>query len=383
MKKLFFLILVFCGCSVLKPLQKSKLITLFHIIELSEFEEAKKVVEEMITDEESMHWYRAWYARGLICQNAYLEGIKKKDKKEYELYPDQLFVAYDSYEKARSLDKRGKLEKQLAPKYILLANEFKKLGETHFKDKKYADALKAFEQALTITQSPILSVQKDTSLIFNTALAAYENKNLEKATEYFSKLHKYKYLPNVTHLLSTVYLEKADTSSAERVLMEGVDNYENNEDLVLLLVDLLFQRNEPERALMVLDSASSKSPSNYIFPYTKGLIYQKTEQYRKAIDAYEGSVILAPDELITYVNIATCYYNIGVEIEENARNIIHNKIVLEEKAKSAAAFESAITWLDQAYEKKPENNLVITKIYQLYKDLRVIEKAEIMEKKIN
>lgn len=383
MKKLFLLIFIFCGCSVLKPLQKSKLITLFHLIELSEFEEAKNVVEEMIKDEESMHWYRTWYARGLICQNAYQEGIKKKDKKKYELYPDQLFVAYDSYEKALSLDKRGKLEKQLAPKYVLLANVFQTLGETHFKGKKYADATRAFEQAITISQSPILAVRTDTSLIYNTALAAYENKNLEKAIEYLNKLHNYKYLPNVSHLLSTVYLEKTDTASAERVLKEGIDNFDNNEDLVLLLVDLLYHKNEPERALMVLDTASSKSPSKYIFPYTKGLIYQKMEQYSKAIESYEESIMLAPDELLTYVNIATCYYNIGVEIEENARTITYNKMVLEEKTKSAAAFESAVAWLNKAYEKKPKNQIVITKIYQLYKDLRITEKLESMEKNIN
>ena len=382
MKKLFFLVFIFYGCSVLSPLQKGKLISVFHLIEIGEYEEGKNVIEEMITDKEYSKWPRTWYARGLICQNAYHEGIKKKDRKKTELYPDQLFVAWESFEKARELDKRGRLDRQLAPRYVLLANDLRTLGETNYNGKKYAEALKAFEQAIEITQSPILTVITDTSLIYNAALAAYESKNKEKKIEYFTILHNFSYSPNATHLLFTAYLEQGDTTSAEQTLIEGVDKYKENEDLVLLLADLLFQRDDPESALKYLDTAFAKDTSKYIFPYTKGLIHQKTENYISAIEAYKQAVTLAPDELMTYVNIATCYFNIGVEIEENARTITNNRLVLEEKAKSTAAFESAVVWLDKAYEKKPKNRTVLLKLYQLYNDLRITDKARSIESQL-
>lgn len=107
MKRLFFLVFISFSCSVLSPLQKGKLISVFHLIEIAQYEEAKKVIEEMIKDKTYQKWPKTWYARGIICQNAYQEGIKKKDKKKTELYPNQLFVAFESFEKALSLDKRG------------------------------------------------------------------------------------------------------------------------------------------------------------------------------------------------------------------------------------------------------------------------------------
>jgi tetratricopeptide (TPR) repeat protein len=373
--RLIFLIIIFFGCSLISHAQRSKVISVFQLIETAKYDEAKKAIEEAITDEKTMEWPKTWYARGLLCQTAY-------EKKKTELYPDQLFVAFDSYEKALSLDSRGRIEAQVAPRYTLLANEFQKVGERSFSSRKYKDALSAFEKALQINRSPILSVQLDTSLVYNTALAAYEAKEWEKATGYLSILHKDNYSPNVSHLLYTVYLEQRDTLSAKRVLMEGINNHKKNEELVLLLVDLLFQTDDSERAIIILDSVSSANPSKYIFPYTKGLVYQKTSKYREAIIAYEEAVNLAPDEIKIYANIGTCYYNIGVEIDENARAIAHNRTFLEEKAKSVAAFESAVEWLEKAFEKEPKNQQIISKLYQLYNALLITDKTESLKNQI-
>ncbi len=378
MKRLFFLTFIFFGCSVLTPLQKSKFIAVFHLIEIADYEEAKEVIEEMIIHEEYAQWPRTWYARGLLCQTAYQAGIRENNRKKYELYPNQLYVAFDSYEKALSLDTRGVFEKQLAPRYVHLANEFQRMGENHYNNEKYKESLRAFEKALKITQSPILTVQVDTNLIYNTALAAVQSKENEAAIKHLSRLDDYHYSTNVSHLLFSTYLEKGDTVAAQKTLEEGIDKHEDNGDLILLLVDLHFKSDNPEKSLALLTSASIQNPSKYIFPFTKGLVYQKTEQYTKAIDAYEKAVILAPEELLTYVNIATCYYNIGVEIEENARMINNNRQVLEEKERSAAAFESAVTWLNKAFEKEPDNQTVVNKIYQLFEMLNLSGRANSM-----
>lgn len=369
MKRLLFLLILFSGCSVLSPLQRSKFITLSNLIDTKKFAEAKDVVEAMIEDEHSVKWPRTWYYKGYLCQEAYQEGVKKNDKALKELYPDQLFVAYDSYHKALFLDKSGKVEKQIAPKYVLLANELQKIGESHFKAKRYAEAFKSFEHALKITKSPFLAVDTDKSLVYNTGLSAFESSDWDNAVKYFTQLHSQGYSTNVTHLLSSAYLAKGDTIMAKRVLVEGVEKFSYHEDLVLLLTDLRFQTNETEEALRMLNQVMAKQPSNYIFPYTKGLIFQKTNQYQKAIESYTQANTIAPNEPMVYVNIATCYLNIGVDIEESTRTITNNRMVQERKVKSVEAFESALKWLDRANEKSIADPEIIAKINDLYQTL--------------
>ncbi len=379
MKRLLFLILIISGCTVMAPLKRSKLISVFHLIETQKYNDAKDLVEEMVEDEESSQWPRTWYARGLLSQTAYRDGMEKNDKKKYELYPDQLYVAIESYEKALELDTRGKLVRQLAPNYILLANDFQKMGEKHFQDKKFTDALKAFEQALEITRSSILSMHVDTSLVFNAAISAFEAQKWKKAIKHLNRLHNYNYSPNTAHLLFQANLANGDTISAQDALAEGIEKYDDNENLILLLSDLLFQLNEIDQAVDLLDSAMVQSPEKHIFPYTQGLIYQKAGQYSNAIEAYKKANELAPDDLMINVNIATCYYNIGVEIEESARTLTLNTLVQQEKARSAEAFENAVLWLDKTYDQEPEDQIVIQKLFQLYKDLRINDKMENIE----
>ena len=373
-RKIFLAVFIIFGCSVFLQAQKNKVIAVSQLIETGKFDEAKKAIEEAIDDDKTRHWPRTWYTKGLLCQTAYDKGIKSNNKKQYELYPDQLYVAFESYEKAHKMDKRGRIDSQLAPQYVLLANDFQKLGERSFNSKKYKDACKAFEQSIEIYKSSILSAEVDSNLIYNTALASFECNDWDKTIKYLEQLNKDRYSSNVSHLLYSVYIEKSDTLSAVDELMKGIKLYEDNETLILVLADLLFQLDQTERVIALLDSVSVYKPENYTFPYTKGLIFQKTEQYEDAIQAYEVALELAPDETKLYKYIGMCYFNIGAGLADNARTIINNSAFLAEKEKSAAAYKSAIKWFEKAKDKDPYDQEVTSKLYQLYKIVGVTDK---------
>ena len=375
MKRLAIIITIVFGYYFSLPAQKSKVLAVFQLIETEKYAEAKEEIEEAIDDKKTSQWHRTWYAKGLLCQTAYQKGMAENDQKKYELYPDQLYLAFHSYRKAWSLDKRGKLDETLAPRYVLLANDFQALGVKHFRKGEYEKALKAFEDAILVYQSPILPVRTDTNLIYNASLAAFECEEWEKAIGYLNKINKGTYSTNVPHLLYNVYLRKADTAAAEAVLVEGIKRYEDDEDLTLLLVDLYFQTNADRKATDLLDDATAKNDSNHIFPFTKGLIYQKREQYQTAINAYGEALTLAPDETNIYTNIGTCYYNIGVEIEKKARAITSNRIFTREKEKSTEAFETAVTWFEKALDRDPDNPYAISKLDHLYSVLAIMHSS--------
>lgn len=382
MKRLLILTIFLSGCAVLSPLQRSKLLTVSNLIDSGKFVEAKEVVEELVSDNESNKWARTWYLKGHLCQTAYQEGVKRNDKSLQELYPEQLYVAYTSYARALTLDKGGRLERQIAPKYVLLANELQKIGEAHYRARRYSEALKAFEFAHKISQSRILSIEPDMNLVYNIALSAYESKEWDKAKQHLEQLHRGNYSSNASHLLSNAHLEMGDTLAAQRVLREGITKYQNNIDLVLLLTDLYHKRHETDEAIKMLDEVIAKNPSDYFYVYTKGLVYQKANKYNEAIEAYKRANAIAPNELMVYVNIATSYYNIGVSIEENTRTITNSRLVQEEKARSQEAFNSAISWLDQAYERGIDDVTILTKVYDLYRLLRVTDKVRSIENRL-
>jgi len=356
--------------------QRSNVLAVFQLIEADKYEEAKDAVQAAIAHEKTRNWARTWYAKGFLCQTAYEKGKKDNNKKLYELYPDQLYVAHEAYEKALSIDRSGRLDKQVAPHYIKLANDFINQGQVHYKNKEYKEALNAYQHAIEINESKVLTVATDTSLIYNAALAAYHVKKWDEATDYLQTLNEYRHSPNVAHLLYNLSLQNSDTAAAEQALFDGIDRYEYDEDLVLVLSDHLYQTGQLKKGIAVLDSAAQNDTTKYIFPYTKGLIYQKSGKYSQAIKAYQSAIHIDPEEVNSYVNIGTCYYNIGVEIKENARKITNNRQYLRERKRSDDAFRTAVKWLEQAREKDPDNHKLTAQLNELYKVIQLGEDIE-------
>ncbi len=358
------------------PLQRSKLITAFHLVEDKKYEEAKEFIEGMVEDENASQWPRTWHARGLLYQNAYREGIERNNRNLYELKPRQLFVAYESYEKALSLDAGNGIRNQLTPKYVLLANDFQTAGQQSFRDKKYAEALEAFLSVEKIRQSELLNLATDTSLVYNIAMSAINDGQGDKAIAYLNRLDKYKYGTNVSHLLYLENLQMGDTLEAQMALERGIKQYEDNEALILMLVDLHFAQGNVDQSLEILDRKFKLYPSTYKIPYTKGLILQKTGQYNEAIAAYEQSLALENEKAIIYAQIATCYYNISIEIEENARTLDLNSQVVMERKHSTAALESAVEWLNKALELVSSDPNALSIIHELSALLDFTDRVE-------
>lgn len=148
--------------------------------------------------------------------------------------------------------------------------------------------------------------------------------------------------------------------------MDGIQKYDDNKELVLLLVDLLYKMNDADEAISILKNALQKDSTNYIYPYTIGLLHQKREEYKQAIDAFKTALLLPSDTVKLYTNIGICYYNMGAEIEEKVRTISNNYRYLEEKEKSAKSFISATKWFEKAYEMDKNNQEVISRLKLLY-----------------
>ena len=68
----------------------------------------------------------------------------------------------------------------------------------------------AFEHALLIGNSELVSAKTDTNLVYNTALAAYECENWDKAIQYLTGLHEDAYSTNVSSIACQASLEAGD-----------------------------------------------------------------------------------------------------------------------------------------------------------------------------
>lgn len=373
---------IFLCVSISTMAQKSRVISANNLLESASYQDAKEAIDLAVINPKTADWHRTYLVKGLLCQSAFEAGFEEEDEKKIKLYPDQLYLAYDSYEKALELDSKKRIHSSVETQYYELANSFQKLGQRHYLRREYVQALKAFEFAMEVSKSPLISVKIDTSLIYNTAMAAYESRSWDKAVKYLSGLDKDSYSPETSLLLQKAYLAVGDSISGEDVLIEGVVKYEYNQTIVLQLVDLYVDASRWVEAFVLMDSAILHQPENHYFPWTRGLLYQNLEQYELAIEDLLYASKLDPEEITIYYNLGVCYYNMGVKIDKKALQIRNNREYRAIRTEAKLSFEKAVVWFEKSYEANPTDQPTILKLYQLYSRLDMTQKRDYMKRLI-
>ncbi|TFH28096.1 MAG: tetratricopeptide repeat protein [Bacteroidia bacterium] len=379
MKRSLFLIFLIC-LTVSAFGQKSRVLSVMQMIDSKKYSEAKEAIELAVWNDRTANWHRTYYAKGMLCQTAYEDGKESKDIKLTNLYEDQLYVAYDSYEKAVELDSREKIHSTIAKKYYSLSNDFRQLGLEHYTKKEYPEALRAFEHALLMINSKLLNVPADTNLVYNTAMAAYESGNWEKAIGYLTGLHADAFSPATSLFLVHAHLYNGDTLQAETVMMEGVKNYAYSDTVVMYVVNWYTGTHRTDRAIEVLQEAIKRHPDEFRFHWALGLVYSALDNYLEAIESLKKADDLCtekPPEL--YYQLGVCYYNIAIDLREAALQISENDEYMEVRDQYLAQFREAVKWLEKSYELDPGNEKTINRLYQLYYRLQMKEKQETFE----
>jgi len=379
MKRIVIILFLLCsGLSV--HAQKSRVLSVMQMIDSKKYDEAKEAIELALENERTSQWHRTFYVKALLCQTAYEEGKTKDDGKLTGLYEDQLYVAYDAYERALELDAREKIHANIAKQYYSLSNDFRQLGQGHYQKKEYPQAFRAFEHALLLSKSTLLNVPMDTNLVYNTALAAFESKNWEKAIGYLTGLHDDAFAPDASLFLMQAYLQKGDTLQAETTMMEGVVNFGYADTVVMYVVNWFSATERRDKSIEILDSAIARHPESFRYHWALGLVHSEMDHYQEAINSLKKAIELAPDvppEL--FYQLGVCYYNIGIGLREEALQIRENDAYMEVRNEYLAQFREAVKWLERSYALDPGNESIISKLSQLYDQLQMKEKQETFE----
>lgn len=363
--------------------QKSKVLAVKQMMDAGKYEEARKAIDLAVENPKTSDWPRTYYTKALLCQTAYEQGIEKNDSKKTTLYPDQLFVAYNSYEKALELDVRERLHGQIRQKYFLLANDFRKMGLRLYQKKEYEGALRAFEHAIFIGDSELISAKADTNLLYNAGMAAFEGENWEKATKYLGQLHEAAYSPASSLLLSEACLQAGDTIESEEIMLNSLELYQYRDTLVMYAVDHLVNKESLDTAIAVLDKAIEARPDNYRFLWARALVYEKMNRNEDAIRSFMLATELSEDNPELFYHLGVCFYNIGIDLRESALKISENDAYQEARKEYLGKFKEAVHWFERSYELDPANENTASRLYQLYYQLQMKDKQLFLEQQRN
>lgn len=393
--------------------------------------EAKKYIDEAaqiigakdLSEVRSKDLAKFYYYQGLInfrMTQSTDEALKNAD-------PEALDKAAESFKKLLEYEaKIGKERytddaKQQLP-YI--ANAYASRGIEASGKQDYAAAYMDFQRTYDLKKE--FGVGTDTTMLYNAALMAQQSGNNAKAIEINKQLIEMNYKglqykatnaatgdpvefgskkqldfsvksgavtdpviegdirPDLYITVASLSLKEGDTIAYDEWVAKGRTKFPENQTLLILELQKYLDAKEYDKALANLNQAIESDPNNAVMQYNKGVILQtEMKRFDEALAAYEKALEIDPAYSDALYMISIIYLDQANEVGQKM-----NELPLSAKSKYDALqkeqteiFKKALPYLEKAYNASPDDEQVVTALGQVYRALKMYEKAQALSQK--
>lgn len=334
------------------------------LYQLGFLEQTKRVLHHLLDHKPQDDEIRVNLAEIAIEEGNELEAIEwlQAIDKDSEVYPQALLVSADYYQ---VLDLPEVSEQKLLEAQSILANEpviIFALAELHFTMGKYAQAIREYEQLLTIGEENLAGVHLVSRLgsaysalgdwenaigyleeavevddtvdtLFQLGFTYFQIKEYQRANECFFKVKE------MDHSYTSIYPylakgldEENQLEKAAEIIEEGLFQDKTNYQLYLIGAEVELKRSNEEKAEQYYKSAFELDPENETISlqYTNFLLHQ---------ERYEETVEFVQKALTELDADPQLYWNLAVAQNE-----------LEEYAAARRAYDKAYPYFDTNIE---------------------------------
>ncbi len=334
-------------------------------------------IEAAIQNPETMSLSNTWVVRGDVYTAVAMNPFFAK---RYENPADK---ALESYQKAMELDPSDKMRTILALKLPNLAGAFYDLGTEAFSAGEFGAATVDFEKSLAVT---MLMGDPDSASMFNIALCAANDNQLEKAAEYYGTLVAAAYpMMGIYNGLADVYVRMDRKAEVAPLMDLLVERFVADSTAYVTAVGILLNIGDNEHSEVILAKAVEKWPSDPFLYLAMGVAYENSKQAEKAEEAYKKALELNPDYPEAIYNLGAFYVNQGIDIQNQARNLPLDATA-EYDALSAQAntlFQQSIPYLEKIVEAQPNNVDALNTLRGIYIQLNQMDKANEIKARVD
>lgn len=326
--------------------QKGKVAVAESLLTSNDIVGAKSAIDEAMVNEKSNTWPKTFIVAGKVYAKVSEEGAVIK--------------ALEYFEKAKELDQKGdetgkgigRYDKELTLALTFFKSDLTNAGVAGFEKERFDLALSAFEGILKVNKMSELTTNVvDTTIIYNCALAAYNNKNWDKAETYFQEAIKYNYAAgDAILLLHQVFTSTNDSAKMVANLKNGFEKYPKDDRILTTLINYYLSARQNAEALSYLNTAVAQDPKNPSFYYARGVLHDQGKDFDNAEKDYKKCLEIDSEYFNALYNLGVMYYNKGVERNNQANELKDMKAFDIAREEANGMFKSALPYMEKAYQ---------------------------------
>ncbi len=288
---------------------------------------AMEHIQEAIEHEEVLEDPEIWVLKGEL----YMQIAVAEEPEYRALAENPVDKADEAMKKAIALDVEDEYMLDIQQHMLFMSELVFNEGVEAYNEENWTAASSYFYRAYDISKD---FAARDTTTLYNAALAAELGQELDKAYEWYGKLREMEYDdPFLYASLSNIAMFKEDTAAARNYIMEGRENYPENLDLIFAEANIHIHTGDVQEAERVLDLAIERDPENPSLYFAFGANYDKMSQdtvyydkeerafaFDEAVKAYEKAIELNPEFFDALYNLGALHFNQGLMMLQEAED---------------------------------------------------------------
>ena len=290
-----------------------------------------------------------------------------------------LMKAVEAYQKAASLDAKGKNTKKINDTYKIISNDLESKAFNEFHVKRYKRA--HYTATNRIAVSKLLGIT-DTIYYYYAGFFAFA-----QSSEVDSSMWK----QSIDHLSKAVSFGFEETGDSKggvykmlyhactysgkpdeglKYLQTGFEKYPENVELIYELINYYLLRGESKEALEYVKQAEARGPQNSNLLFAKGKLLDELGFRDEAFEAYDAAIAIDPNDFKPYFNKAVVYYNSAIKMMDDANQEKTIDGFETKRDLAEAEFKKAIDPLEKAHNVSPNDREIMETLKTLYYRLK-------------
>ena len=303
--------------------------------------------------------------------------IKPEDPKVVEA-AEALLGGYEYFMKALPLDSLPNEKGQVKPKYSKdiigtlqgHQTDFNIAAVDFWSAKKYDKAYDSWEVFLNFKNNsrfPKAQQFPDSTMsevAYNQALAAWQANNLENSLKSFRKAVKLGYDKKSLYEYAVAVASNAKNNEALLEFAQAGNEKYGKEDAQFInqIINYYLQTEKYDEARAYLDNAIAADPQNAQYYALEGIIYDNQKNRDKAMECYQKSLDLNPENPLGLFYMGRAYCAKAGELQDNYSGNNYDNYKATELA---PMYKKSIELLEHAYKVDENNRDQILKVLDI------------------
>lgn len=267
-----------------------------------------------------------------------------------------------AYEKAASLDAKGKKSKDLKEAFHFISAKFTDEAYTAYTLGDMEKASYYFQKAVEASEQQPYAVV-DTNAVYNSALTSYMLGKYDVAKKYYQQsvsLGYYGDEGDAYAKLADIASKEGDNESCKSYLEEAFLKFPKSQSVLVGLINFYMNSGEnTDRLFELINAAKQNEPNNASLYYVEGNVNLELGREQEAIAAYSKCSEINPQYEFGYIGIGQLYYNKAVALQDEAANELDDKKYEALIAEFEVALKNCIEPFESAYAISTDQNIKV------------------------